>query len=92
MLIRCSFSLFSVISFIGTKRIPSITEILILSGLCGFSSSLTKEIKRNGLKGPAFNIRYWRISVTLGSVLAGCKYISFMCTSVSGSLFGRKKT
>ena len=30
-------------------------------------------------------------SVTLGSVLAGCNYISFMRTSVSESLFGRKK-
>ena len=32
-----------------------------------------KDIKRNDLKGPRFNIRYWRISVTLRSGIAGFK-------------------
>ena len=42
----------------------------------GFSLLPIKEIKRNDLKGPKLSIRYWRISVTLGSGIAG-----FNCTN-----------
>ena len=48
-----------------------------------------KELKRNNLKGPKFSIRYWRISVTLGSGIAG-----FNCTFefLIDLIFSRRET
>ena len=47
----------------------------ILSVISGFSLLPILEIKRNDFKEPRFSICYWRISVTLGSGIAG-----FNCT------------
>ena len=47
----------------------------------GFSLLPIQEIKRNVLNGPKFSIRYWRISVTLGSGIAG-----FNCTCLGQQL------
>ena len=51
----------------------------ISSVIGGFLFLLIKEIKRNDLKGPQLSIRYWRISITLGSGIAGfnCIYVHF---------------
>ena len=43
----------------------------ISSVIGGFSLLPIQRIKRNDLKGPRFSIRYSRISVTLGSGIAG---------------------
>ena len=53
-------------------------------------------MKRNVFKGPRFSIRYWRISVTLGSGIAGFNCIHFSTSSgvsarVSEGIFGKSK-
>ena len=43
-------------------------------------------MKKNNLKGPKFSIRYWRISVTLRSGIAGF-YCSWMTITVRIHIF-----